>query len=161
MQRSFSIAYLIASSTCIHMQALYWSCIELIKDVHLNRDGKVPNTLWTITCTYSIDYNCFNLSKVFIKICNTDISITTVYLYYVLPDSSCIFANSSHIDQTFTGSFFLFTVVPFSLTESLTEYLIAPVFWVTIILYCQCCSVPPFYSFKFTSSDFIMRLELY
>ena len=44
--------------------------------------------------------------------------------------------------------------MPFSLTESLIKYLIAPVFWVTITLYCQCRSVPPFHSFKFTSRDF-------
>ena len=49
--------------------------------VRLNREGKIPNTLWTIMCTYSIDYNCFNLSKIFIKIYSTDISIATVYLY--------------------------------------------------------------------------------
>ena len=65
----------------MHTQALYWSCIELIKDVHLNREGKVQNALWTITCTHSINYNCFNFSKVLIKIYNTDISIATVYLY--------------------------------------------------------------------------------
>ena len=65
----------------LHTQALYWSCIEFIKDIHLSHKGKVPNAHQTITCTYYIDYNCFNLSKVFIKIYNTDISIATVYLY--------------------------------------------------------------------------------
>ena len=104
-----------------------------------------------ITCTYSIDYN-FNLSKVFIKVYSTDISIATVSV--LLLDSSCIIVNFSHTDQLFTGGFFLFMIVPFSSTESLTEYLIAPVFWVTITLYCQCHTVPPFHSFKFKSRDF-------
>ena len=106
-----------------------------------------------ITCTYFIDYNCFNLSKVFIKIYNTDISIVTVYLYcfWIL----CVLIPTLHTltTGTFTGGFF-FTIVPFSSTESQTEYLIAPVFWITIILYYRCRSVPPFHSFKFTSCDF-------
>ena len=129
----------------MHTQALYWSCIELIKDVYLNHDRKVPNILWMIMCTHSINYNYFNLSKVFIKIYNTDISIVTVYLYcfWVLR-----VAKSSHIDHTCTNGFFLFTIVPFSLRESLTEYFIAPVVWVTITLYCQCHTVAPFYFFQ-------------
>ena len=64
-----------------HTEALYWSCVELIKDVHLNHDRKVSNALCTVKCTHSINYNCFDLDKVFIKIYNTDISIVTVYLY--------------------------------------------------------------------------------
>ena len=143
--------YITITNMHIHKHYIGRSCIELIKDVRLNSEGKVPNALWTITCTYSIDYNCFNLSKFFIKIYSTDISIVTVYLYclWILR----VLLPTLHTDQTFTGSFF-FTVVPFSLTESLIEYLIAPVFWVTITLYCQCHSVPPFHSFKFTSRDF-------
>ena len=72
----------------MHTQALYWSCIELIMDIHLNHDRKVSIALWTITCTHSINYNYFNLSKVFIKIYNTDISVATVictasgFVYY-------------------------------------------------------------------------------
>ena len=110
--------------------------------VHLNREGKIPNALWTITCTYSIDYNCFNLSKVFIKIYSTDISIVTVYLYcfWIL---RALFPTHHTLTRHLLAIFF--TIVPFSSTESLTEYLIAPVFWVTIILYCQCCSAPPFH----------------
>ena len=50
---------------------------------------------------------------------------------------------------TFTGGFF-FTLVPFSSTKSLTEYLIARIFWVTIII--QPVLQHP--SFKFTSRDF-------
>ena len=112
--------------------------------VCLNRKGKIPNTLWTITCTYSIDYNCFNLSKVFIKIYSTDISIATVYLYCFW-----IFRALFQTHHTLTRHLLVvfFTIVPFSLTESLTEYLIAPVFWVTITLLCQCRSVPPFHYF--------------
>ena len=104
-----------------------------------------------ITCTYSIDYNCFNLSHVFIKIYSTDISIATVHLYcfWILR----VLLPTLHTLTTVTGGFF-FTIVPFSWTESLTECLIAPVFWVTIILYCQCRSVPAFHFFEFTSRDF-------
>ena len=65
----------------LHTQALYWSYTELIKDVYLKHNRKVPNALWMIMCTHSINYNCFNLSKVFIEIYNTDISIATAYLY--------------------------------------------------------------------------------
>ena len=110
-----------------------------------------------ITCTYSIDYNCFNLSEVFIKIYSIDISIATVYLYcfwilrVLLPTLHTL--TRALTTGTFTAGFF-FTIVPFSWTESLTEYLVAPVFWVTITLYRQCRSVPPFHSFKFTSHDF-------
>ena len=115
--------------------------------VRLNCEGKVPNAFWTITCTYFIDYNCFNLSKVFIKIYSTDIS----YCFWIL---RALFPTLHTLTTgTFTGGFF-FTIVPFSSTELLTKYLIAPVFWITIILYCQCRSVPPFHSFKFTSRDF-------
>ena len=119
--------------------------------VHLNREGKMPNALWTITCTYSIDYNCFNLSKVFIKMYSTDTSIATVYLYcfWIL---RALFPTHHTLTRHLLAGFF--TLLPFSSTESLNEYLIAPVFWVTITLYCQCCSVPPFHSFKFTSHDF-------
>ena len=106
-----------------------------------------------ITCTYSIDYNCFNLSKVFIKICSTDISVVTVYLYCFWILHALLPTLHTLTTGTFTGGFF-FTIVPFSWTKSLTEYLIAPLFWVTIILYCQRCSVPPFHSVKFTSHDF-------
>ena len=119
----------------MHTQALYWSLIELIKDVHLIHEGKVPNALWTIMCTYSMGYNYLILVRFSSKYTIlSDISIATVYigLFVLLLDYSCIIANSSHADQTFTGGFFLFTIVPFSSTESLTEYLIAPVFWVAI-----------------------------
>ena len=105
-------------------------------------------------CTYFINYNCFNFSKVFIKICNTDISIATVHdqLYYFWILCVYIIANSSHTDQTCTGSFF--TIVPFSSTESLTEYLIPTVVWVTITLFYKFCTVAPFHSLKFTLCDF-------
>ena len=130
-------------------------------DVHLNHEGKISITLWTITYTYSIDYNCFDLSKVFIKIYSTDIPIKTVFIctasgffvHYCQLFTLCYpvhyptrdLLRRLGSDQTFTGGFFLFTVVPYSSTESLTEYLIAPVFWVTITLYCQCHNVPPFH----------------
>ena len=78
----------------MHMQALYWSCVELmiIKDIHLNHYRKVPNALWTITCTHSLNYNGFNLSKAFIKIYNTDIHNDCIFV--LLLDSLCIIANS-------------------------------------------------------------------
>ena len=128
----------------MHTQALYWSCIELIKDVYLNHGRKAPNALWTIMCTHFINYNCFNLSKVFIKIRIQCWYIHSSCLFVLLLDSSC----------TCTSGFFLYTIVSFSSTESVTEYLIAPVVWVTITLYCQYRTVAPFHSFKFTLRDF-------
>ena len=67
----------------MHIHKHYIGAVQnsLRMHVRLNREGKIPNALWTITCTYSIDYNCFNLSKVFIKIYSTDISTVTVNLY--------------------------------------------------------------------------------
>ena len=125
----------------MHIQALYWSCIELIKDVCLNHDRKVPNALWTTMCTHYIYYSCFNLSKVFIKVYNTDISIATGYLYcfWILP----VLLPTLH---TLTGhipavSFYSHAIVPFSSTESLPEYSISLVVWVTITLYCQCRTI--------------------
>ena len=75
-------------------------------------------------CTCSIDYDCFNLNKVFIKVYS--IIYPWRLLFVLLLNSSCIIANSSHTDQTFTDDLFLFTIVAFSSTESLTEYLITP-----------------------------------
>ena len=77
----YCMTYSYITIISMHTQALYWSCIELIKDLYLNHNRKVPNALWMIMCTHSIDHNCFNLSKVFIEIYNTKISIATVYLY--------------------------------------------------------------------------------
>ena len=155
----YCMAYSYITVINMHTQ-VHWSCIELITDVHLNHHVKVPNTLWTIMCTHSIKYNCFNLSKVFIKMYNTNISIVTV-LFVLFLDSLCIIANSSHIDQTCIGGFFLFTIVPFFSTESLTEYSIAPVVWITFTLYCQCCIVAPFIVQNFHHVIFVMHLELY
>ena len=123
----------------MHTQALHQSQRENAK------------TLWMITCTHS---NCFDLSKVIIKIYNTDKSIANVYL--------CCFCILRVLLPTLhtltrpacTSGFILFTIVPFSLTTLLTEYLIATVVWVTITLYCQCCTVAPFHSFNFTSRDY-------
>ena len=91
----------------MHIHKHYIGAVQNSFRVHvrLNREGKIPNALWTITCTYSIDYNCFNLSiKTFIEIYSTDISIVTVYLYcfWILHALFPIL----HTDQTFTGSFF-------------------------------------------------------
>ena len=132
----------------MHTEALYWSCIELIKDVYLNHDRKVPNVLWMIMCTHSINYNYFNLSKVFIRIYNTDISIVTVYLYcfWVL---HVLLSNLHTLTIHVPTVSFYSQLFPFP-WESLTKYFIAPVVWVTITLYCQCHTVAPFHSFKFT-----------
>ena len=67
----------------MHIHKHYIGAVQnsLRMHVRLNHEGKIPNALWMIMCAYSIHYNCFNLSKVFIKIYNTDISIVTVYLY--------------------------------------------------------------------------------
>ena len=122
---------------CIHRH--YWSCIELIKDAHLNHDRK---DLWTIMCMHSINYNCFNLSKVFIKIYNTDIH-SDCLLYILLLDSSCVIAYSSHSNQTCTGSFFPFTIVTFSSIESLAESLIVPLVCHNhiILSVSHCCTI--------------------
>ena len=93
--------------------------------------------------------HCFNLSSF-----HQSIRIHSDCLFVLLLDSLCIIGNSSHTDQSCTGGFFLFTLMPFSSTESLTEYLITSVVWVTTTLYCQCCTITPFHSFKFTSRDF-------
>ena len=99
-----------------------------LKDVHLNHDRKVPNALWTITCTHSIKL-ITTASKVFIKIYNTDISIDCLFVLCSL-DSSCIVTNPSSVHNC---AFFLDRL------ESLTEYLITPVIWVTIT--CQCRTI--------------------
>ena len=148
----YCITYSYITIINVHTQALYWSCIELIRDAHLNHDRKVPNALWTITCTHSINYNYFNLSKVFIKIYNTDIH-SDCLLHILLLNSSCVITYSSHSDHTCTGSFFLFTIVTYSLIESLPEYLIAPLVCHNhiILSVSHRCTI---FSFKFTSHDF-------
>ena len=72
----------------MHTQALYWSCIELIKDVHLIHKGKVPNAM----CTYSIyRLQLLNLSKVFIKIYNTIWYIHSDCLHWFICTASGFF----------------------------------------------------------------------
>ena len=76
----------------MHTQALYWRCIQLIKDVHLNHGGKITNNLWTIMCTCSI----FTTAPILVRhsskqlfLHNTATSITTIaYLYHL--NSSCL-----------------------------------------------------------------------
>ena len=62
------------------------------------------------------------------------------------------YCQLSHTDHVFAGSFFLFPIVAFSSTESLTEYLIAPVGHSHIILPVLHCRT--IHSFKFTLRDF-------
>ena len=64
--------------------------------------------------------HCFNLSKVFIKLYNTDIPIATVYFYcfWIL----CVLLPTLHTLTTHVVLAVSYTIVPFSSTESLTEY---------------------------------------
>ena len=76
----YCITYSYITIINMHTQALYWSCIELIKYVYINHDGKAPKPYWWSRA--HTDSNYFDLSKVIIKISLAiDKSIASVYLY--------------------------------------------------------------------------------